>query len=55
MYPIYYTEDRFFAVPFLVGALAGSAAVGFTRPRPIVANYNPYPYYNNYYPYYPRY
>lgn len=55
MYQQYY-GDRQFVVPFLVGALAGGAAVGISRPRPIVAtnypvspyNYGPY----NYYPYY---
>lgn len=37
-------------VPFLVGALAGGAAIGLTRPRPI---YNVAPSYNQYpmYPY----
>lgn len=50
--------------PFLVGALAGGAAVGVTRPRPVYVNPQPYPYpyprpypyygapYNSYYPYY---
>jgi len=62
---MYYTNDRFFLLPFLGGALVGGAAVGLTRPRPI---YNvapqpyPYPYppaipysnysYNYYYPSY---
>lgn len=49
-----YNGDRQFVFPFLVGALAGGAAVGITRPRPIVNS--PYPYYSypqyNYYPYY---
>lgn len=56
-----YRDDRFI-VPFLLGGLAGGAAVGLTRPRPI---YNvapqggprPYPapgmpYYNSSYSYY---
>ncbi len=58
-----YNNDRFI-VPFLLGGLAGGAAVGLTRPRPI---YNvapqggpgpvprPYPgmpYYNSSYSYY---
>lgn len=34
--------DRFFAFPFLTGALVGGAAVGLTRPRPIY-NVAPYP------------
>ena len=50
-------NDRQFIVPFLLGGLAGGAAVGLTRPRPIV-NAAPYaaPYYGapyNYNPYYP--
>lgn len=56
--------DRQFLFPFLLGGLAGGAAVGLTRPRPIynVAPYPPYqpypprPYYYNsyggYIPYY---
>ena len=36
--------DRFFAFPFLTGALVGGAAVGLTRPRPIY-NVAPYPNY----------
>lgn len=52
--------DRFVA-PFLFGALAGGAAVGLTRPRPIynvapqpIPYYPPYygPYYNSSYSYY---
>ena len=46
-------NDRQFIVPFLLGGLAGGAAVGLTRPRPIV---NAAPYYGapyNYNPYYP--
>ena len=41
-----------FLFPFLLGGLAGGAAVGLTRPRPI---YNVAPYQNNigYNPYYP--
>ncbi len=45
-------DDRFI-VPFLLGGLAGSAAVGLTRPRPVFVNppYRPYPpYYGS--PYY---
>lgn len=51
--------DRQFFVPFLLGGLAGGAAVGLTRPRPIynVApnSYNQgpgVPYYNQSYSYY---
>lgn len=56
--------DRFI-FPFLLGGLAGGAAVGLTRPRPIYnvapyPNYGPYPYrpyanysYNYYVPNYP--
>lgn len=39
--------DRFFFFPFLTGALVGGAAVGLTRPRPIV---NVAPNYPNYGP-----
>ncbi len=44
-------NERQFLFPFLLGGLAGGAAVGLTRPRPIynVAP-NPRPYYNA--PYY---
>ena len=44
-------NDRFI-VPFLLGGLAGGAAVGLTRPRPIynVAPYQPYPPFNPYMP-----
>lgn len=48
----YNNGDRQFAFPFLVGALAGGAAVGLTRPRPI---YNTAPNYGGGYyqaPYY---
>ena len=49
-------DDRQFFFPFLLGGLAGGAAVGLTRPRPIynVApyGYNPYPYANYSYSYY---
>ena len=50
-------DERFvggFFVPFLLGGLAGSAAVGLSRPRPVYVqpNYYPRPYYGNYYPYY---
>lgn len=41
--------DRQFVFPFLVGALAGGAAIGLTRPRPI---YNVAPNYGG--GYYPR-
>jgi hypothetical protein len=65
-YPRYNSNgDRFFAFPFLVGALTGGAAVGLTRPRPIYNTMpyrpmNPYmPYgnysYSYYYPTYPQY
>ena len=62
MYPNYYQNtNRGFVVTFLLGGLAGGAAVGLSRPRPI---YNvapqggnmPYtpgvPYYNSSYSYY---
>ncbi len=44
-------NDRFL-FPFLLGGLAGGAAVGLTRPRPIY-NVAPYPNqgFNPYYPY----
>ncbi len=53
----YNNNDRFFLFPFLLGGLAGGAAVGLTRPRPIynVAPQQPYypaPYYYNSYTYY---
>lgn len=40
------TSDRQFLFPFLLGGLAGGAAVGLTRPRPIynVAPYPPQPF-----------
>ena len=51
MYPNYYVRNdnrQAFVLPFLVGAVTGGAAVGLTRPRPIVNypnyNYRPYPY-----------
>lgn len=36
-------DDRQFIFPFLLGGLAGGAAVGLTRPRPVYVNsgYNP--------------
>lgn len=40
-----YNDDRFI-VPFLLGGLAGGAAVGLSRPRPVYVNrpnYQPYP------------
>ena len=48
----YNNGDRQFLVPFLLGSLAGGAAIGLTRPRPVYVNspYNYYPYPN--YPYY---
>ncbi len=58
---IYYRNgERQFLVPFLLGGLAGGAAIGLTRPRPVYVNnpysYRPYPYYYNsygaYMPYY---
>ena len=58
MYPrnMTYNNDRFFLFPFLLGGLAGGAAVGLTRPRPI---YNvapqpqyPVPYFQSSYNYY---
>ena len=53
-------NDRYFFIPFLTGALAGGAAVGLTRPRPIYnvapnqgMGYNPAMSYGNYsYSYY---
>lgn len=43
----YYTEDRQFLFPFLLGGLAGGAVTSLTRPRPVYVN----PYYQpNYYP-----
>ena len=54
MYYNYSNDDRQFFVPFLFGGLAGSAIVGFSRPRPVYVNqpynaypYRPYPYYGN--------
>lgn len=38
-----------FLFPFLTGALVGGAAVGVSRPRPIIANQGPYPYGPGYY------
>ena len=62
MYPnrfYYRSGDRQFLVPFLLGGLAGGAAIGLTRPRPVYVNspynYRPYPNYpynNGYLPYY---
>ena len=43
--------DRQFFFPFLVGAVAGGAAVGLTRPRPVYVNRPYYPYAYPYYPY----
>ena len=62
MYPNYYQNtNRGFVVPFLLGGLAGGAAVGLSRPRPIYnvapqggnMPYTPWvPYYNSSYSYY---
>ena len=44
--------DRGFVLPFVVGALAGGAAIGITRPRPVVVTSGPgygYPPYGPYY------
>ena len=54
---MYYNNGDRFIVPFLLGGLVGGAAVGVSRPRPVVVNpYPPVPYYGgyqyNYYPYY---
>ena len=43
----YNNNDNCFLFPFLVGAVTGGAAIGLTRPRPIVSmpvNYGPMPY-----------
>ncbi len=61
----YYGNGNRFVVPFLLGGLAGGAAVGLTRPRPIYnvapynaglgGGYNPapgMPYYQSSYSYY---
>ena len=55
-----FTNDNRFLFPFLLGGLAGGAAVGLSRPRPIynVAPYNNnpgVPYYFNSYSYYQPY
>ena len=56
-------DNRYFLFPFLLGGLAGGAAVGLSRPRPIynvAPYYQPYGYYPgaygnyNYSYYYPR-
>ena len=56
-----YSNDRFI-VPFLLGGLAGGAAVGLSRPRPIynvAPQYPPFnpsmPYYHSSYSYYQPY
>lgn len=37
IYPVYLSRNgERFLVPFLLGGLAGGAAVGLTRPRPII-------------------
>ena len=45
----YSSNDNRFVVPFLLGGLAGGAAVGLTRPRPIY-NVAPQPPFNPYFP-----
>ncbi len=43
----YNNNDNRFLFPFLVGAVTGGAAIGLTRPRPIIStpvNYGPMPY-----------
>lgn len=54
MYRYNYNANRGFVVPFLLGGLAGGAAVGLSRPRPIynVAPNQGMPYYNSSYSYY---
>ena len=49
IYPTYLNSDRQFFVPFLLGGLAGGAAVWLTRPRPII-NAAPNMGFNPYYP-----
>ncbi len=55
---VYNYNERQFLFPFLLGGLAGGAAVGLTRPRPIYnvsPNRPPYynaPYYHSSYSYY---
>lgn len=49
--PLYGNGERYFLIPFLGGALAGSAAVGLTRPRPFYVNVAPVN--NGFNPYYP--
>ena len=45
----YVNNDNRFLFPFLVGAVTGGAAIGLTRPRPIISNpVDPMPYYNAY-------
>ncbi len=60
MYQEFYQGDRQFFVPFLLGGLAGGAAVGLSRPRPIynvapqqgMYQSNGMPYYQSSYSYY---
>lgn len=60
MYYGYYQGDRQFFIPFLLGGLAGGAAVGLSRPRPIynvapqqgMPHQNGMPYYQSSYSYY---
>lgn len=49
-YNSYYRDGRYggFVLPFITGALVGGAAVGVSRPRPVIATPGPYPY-NPYY------
>ena len=47
-----YSNDNRFLLPFILGGLAGGAAVGISRPRPIIAVPNPMPYPYQPYPYY---
>lgn len=44
-------NDRQILIPFLLGGLAGGAAVGLTRPRPIFNVAPSYPPFNPYMPY----
>ena len=54
---MYNNYNNRFLFPFLLGGLAGGAAVGLTRPRPIYnvapyPAYPPMPYYNSSYYFY---
>ena len=48
----YGNGERGFILPFVVGALAGGAAIGITRPRPVVVTSGPGYGYPSYGPYY---